>query len=42
MIKYKRNVDISGTAASSSRWFSDSAKTQVLPHRREDLGGWVT
>ena len=42
MIKCKRDVNISGTAASSSGWIPNSAKTQVLPHRREDLGGWVT
>ena len=42
MIKCKRNVNISGAAASSSRWLSDSAKTQILPPVREDLGGWVT
>ena len=30
MIKCKRNVDISDTAASSSRWFSDSALYGII------------
>ena len=37
MIKCKRNVDISGTAASSSRWFSDSAMYRIINRRRNNI-----